>query len=273
MAQFTYNFVKGASDADYCPYCDKRHAPQQMSDEHVIPASIGGKLVIRACRACNSRLGERIDPLLTRQILVRLMAAETGSALSSHDRIRGGVKLKDGRVVEGFLSISFLDRGTFALECDPVKVQADGSQWIHARASNPQLPPEINVLKVEDVESTYFEPTDPTEVESPAIVKIVLGVLYYALGSTIIQRPEFNVLRSCLSGTMCPEVVVTPLPLRPNAPEEVGTHFVYAECEDGRTLRGGVSIFGRIKYELRIERFGCHFPGRSMEHKAFSLPT
>jgi hypothetical protein len=247
-----------------------------MTDEHVIPDCIGGKLIIRACQACNSRLGQIVDPLLTRQANVRMMAIETRSGLSRLDRVKAKAMLHDGRLIDVFVAIIFEDKNHYRYECCPVTQQPDGSRWVPAEASNPRLPSDINVLRQEHIKKLLFVATDPPSTASPAIVKIVLGMLHHALGIGTLQRPEFNPMRSCLSGNIDPQVTVTPLPLgqqpttAPKQPD-YGAHLIWAECENGQTLTGGVSIFGRINYELTMPRFGTRFPGRCCESRAFTL--
>ncbi len=51
-------------DAHLCMYCGKEFAEQQLTRDHVVPISKGGrdrwKNVVTACRACNTRKGNRV---------------------------------------------------------------------------------------------------------------------------------------------------------------------------------------------------------------------
>jgi len=212
--------------------------------------------------------------LLTRQINVRMMATEAGSGLSWRDRVIATVILKDGRLIEAFVAINFVDRNHFKFECVPVAVQPDGSRWVPFEAANPKLPPNINVFHQDDVDRIGFKVADPPAAAAPAIVKIVLGALYQALGRAVVQRSDFDALRKCLSGTLHPELKITALPLGQSpvsAPVQTtyGIHLIWAECDGGQTLRGGVSLFGRINYEIEMPAFGDPFPGRCLESRGF----
>lgn len=64
-----------------CIICVKE---RPASREHVFPLSIGGAFTItRVCQACNSRLGDKVDPLLVNHALIRIRRAELGLAGNS----------------------------------------------------------------------------------------------------------------------------------------------------------------------------------------------
>jgi len=57
-----------------CIICRKDKEQQLFNDEHVIPDSLGGKLIIKnVCKDCNSRLGTKIDAKLINNLLVDLV--------------------------------------------------------------------------------------------------------------------------------------------------------------------------------------------------------
>jgi len=51
-------------DALHCQYCGDRHRTQELTFDHVIPKSRGGKTswsnIVTACRSCNTRKGHRM---------------------------------------------------------------------------------------------------------------------------------------------------------------------------------------------------------------------
>ncbi|MGR8919620.1 MAG: HNH endonuclease [Gammaproteobacteria bacterium] len=50
-------------DGNLCMYCGREHGPQQLTRDHVVPLSRGGRdvwsNVVTACRSCNTRKGGR----------------------------------------------------------------------------------------------------------------------------------------------------------------------------------------------------------------------
>jgi len=63
------------------PRCILCCRPAPLTDEHVIPASIGGRLVVPfLCQPCNSWFGQRTDPSATRDPYVREAVLRLGDA-------------------------------------------------------------------------------------------------------------------------------------------------------------------------------------------------
>jgi hypothetical protein len=52
---------------ELCPYCGKTKPTEEFTDEHVVPAAVGGNLMptnpflLRACRRCNTACGRHVD--------------------------------------------------------------------------------------------------------------------------------------------------------------------------------------------------------------------
>ncbi len=60
-------------DKETCIICRKKPvAPNQLSDEHIIPDAIGGRIhSYRVCKDCNSMLGQKVDPLLVGHCIIQ----------------------------------------------------------------------------------------------------------------------------------------------------------------------------------------------------------
>src|SRR5215831_8911581 len=50
-----------------CPYCARMKSQEQFTDEHVVPAALGGNITpknpfkLRTCRRCNTACGRHVD--------------------------------------------------------------------------------------------------------------------------------------------------------------------------------------------------------------------
>jgi hypothetical protein len=66
---------------DYCVYSGRRLPEAALSDEHVIPKSLGGgpSTIIRASRALNSRFGTEIDGKVARDPLIQFGRRDAGA--------------------------------------------------------------------------------------------------------------------------------------------------------------------------------------------------
>ena len=80
-----------------CIFCKKEY--QDLSVEHIIPDSIGGKLTYKCvCSSCNSKLGSEIDSLLCKEDIVLLL------------RKRFDIKSKAGESVDLTKEFPFFDK-------------------------------------------------------------------------------------------------------------------------------------------------------------------
>jgi HNH endonuclease len=59
-------------DFDVCPIC---FSASNLTDEHVPPEALGGKVLTRTCRRCNNTLGSRVDEPFRNWMLQRFMSA------------------------------------------------------------------------------------------------------------------------------------------------------------------------------------------------------
>jgi len=69
-----------------CPYCG--HETGEWTNEHVFVESLGGRLIIKACRRCNSTIGHEIEgPLLKDGSALQMLQHPTGEGL----QLRGAI--------------------------------------------------------------------------------------------------------------------------------------------------------------------------------------
>lgn len=155
---------------------------------------------------------------------------------------------------------------------EPLKAQPDGSQWISDQAcrDRAKLPKHINVYRQDMLDKASFRatPAEGTGLE-PAMVKILLGISYLVRGAEAVILPGFDIMRNCLRGKLDPKVTVTWMDTletlnNKNLPFaiKINDHTIWGECADGCTFLGGVSLFGRVIAEIKIESFECILPGR-----------
>jgi uncharacterized protein YlaI len=102
-----------------CIICRKDKEEQLFNDEHVIPDSLGGKLIIKnVCKDCNSRLGTKIDAKLINNLLVDLV------------RYVHQIKGKSGKIPFPFKNGVLIN---------------DMAQKIQFNGMKPQLSPRVNI--------------------------------------------------------------------------------------------------------------------------------
>jgi hypothetical protein len=119
----------------------------------------------------------------------------------------------------------------------------------------------------------------PDDGLKPAMVKILLGLSYWVRGMEAVMLSGFDIMRNCLTGELDPSVQVTwvdsletlkarKLPFEPKPNE----HTVWGVCADGKTFQGGVSLFGRVTAEIKIDGFGTVLEGRVVGIRNIWLP-
>jgi len=58
----------------FCVFCHRRLPDVTLTEEHVFPDAIGGRLVLKCvCKSCNDQLGSYVDNQLTEDFLVRML--------------------------------------------------------------------------------------------------------------------------------------------------------------------------------------------------------
>jgi hypothetical protein len=84
--------LTGESDIGYvCPICLNNFPQiQDLTEEHVPPDSVGGKVLCLTCRKCNSELGHQIDSHVHREQLSHSFMAKDG-------KTRRATLIKDGQ--------------------------------------------------------------------------------------------------------------------------------------------------------------------------------
>lgn len=78
-----------------CPLCLRTfdraaledRGPNGLSEEHVVPRSVGGRICTLTCRRCNNTDGSRIDSQLELDMRLRQFAAGTGPRQSGYVRV------------------------------------------------------------------------------------------------------------------------------------------------------------------------------------------
>jgi hypothetical protein len=247
-----------------------------LTEEHVIPQSIGGdaRTVIKVCARCNSLAGNTVDSWVSKHSWLRAIALCSGNLMKRQERHESTAILKDGRRLVGHLYWVPVGRDGTCPAFQPRRVQPDGSRWVSEKACRDQakIPAHINVYREEMLEWASFTAARPEGANlEPAMVKILLGISYLVRGMDVAMSPGFDIMRNCLTGMLDPRVTVTwaasleelnkkGLPIEVKITE----HTIWAECADGRTLIGGVSLFGRIIAEIKIADFGSALPGRCL---------
>ncbi|UUY05507.1 hypothetical protein LRS13_08315 [Svornostia abyssi] len=74
---------------DECPYCIPGSVSGPLNDEHVVPARLGGNLVIRAHKQCNSGAALHVDNPLMRDPDVEILRALSGAVNTRTRRFKG----------------------------------------------------------------------------------------------------------------------------------------------------------------------------------------
>jgi hypothetical protein len=170
-----------------------------MTDEHVFPQSIGGdgRTVIRVCSRCNSKAGYTVDPFISKHSWLRSLAFSSGNLMKRQERhISTGI-LKDGRQLTGRFYWIEVGANQVMPGFEPDKEQPDGSRWISEKACGDarKLPSDINVYREEMLDKASFTATPPQDASlEPAMVKILLGMSYWARGTQSVMLPGFDAL-------------------------------------------------------------------------------
>lgn len=252
----------------YCPYCNKDHSLQFMTDEHVIPDCINGdrRTVIGACKKCNSRAGELLDPLLCKFNLLRIWGMVTGRMMNRFERHKSMGELIDRRLLEGFFYWEEIP-GKFQVAFEPAKNQPDGSIWINKKAlRGAKAPANVNIYSDEMLRQASFKFDQPSTAGlEPALLKVLLGGLYLLHGERTLRHKSFDPLRSSLSGQISSTVSVVWVKSLNELVERwkhkflpVGEseHMIWGGSTDGQIFYGGVRLYTQVVAEVTISDFG-----------------
>lgn len=255
------------SPSNYCPYCNL-HNCADMTDEHVIPQSIGGdeRTIIRVCKPCNNKVGHTIDTLLSSDGWLRLNGLFSGSIANRNSRLESTTTLKDGRQLEGYIHFLVVEQ-RIVPAFEPKKNQLDGSVWLSEKVIKDQqsLPPDIKIFRPDMVKYWGFD-CPPVRVRGiePALVKILLGMIYMDQGEDVVSAPAFNAIRFCLSGTLHETVACNWLdsPMTwDDSTVRNHEHAIWFECSASGIFKAGIVLFG-IGMNVAIEDFDCRLPNR-----------
>lgn len=145
----------------YCVYCNRnrsgrKNTPEEKTDEHFIPKSIGGRWKIKICAICNQRASKTCDTFFA-QIAWTYELYRTGIA-----RMHGFAELKDSRIVAVYFKHQTTEKGHYQLHwCRDLKT--------------------FKIIPTIQIKSIIFQPQHPTDVIAthPAVAKMALGAAYY----------------------------------------------------------------------------------------------
>lgn len=251
----------------YCPYCNQ-HNCDEMTDEHVIPRSIGGgdETVIRVCKTCNSTIGSKADALLARHSGLRFIAIMNGKASRGphrQERHRSIGTLKDGTRLKGHVHVEWEDEVSVRFVFQPSGIQDDGKVWMtEVQLAGDTGPPYVRILDPEEVKWTSIEfTTGEEEGMEPGMLKILLGIRYLADGARLVGLPSFDPIRQSLRGRIDPRIRIEWFDPKKNSDLlpvacENNQHLIWESCPDGDQFDAGVCLFGRFCMTVSISDFG-----------------
>lgn len=239
-----------------------------MTDEHVIPKSIGGgdETVIRVCKTCNSTIGSKADALLARHSGLRYLSIPNRKASKGpqrQERHRSFGTLKDGTRLRGFAHVEWEDETRFRFVFQPSGVQDDGKIWMtEVQLAGNTGPIDVQILDPDEIEWTSFEfTTGEGEGMEPGIIKILLGIRYLADGARLVGLPSFDPFRQSLRGRIDPRIRIEWIDPKKN-PDilpltcENNQHLIWEACPNGNQFDAGVCLFGRFCMVVSISDFG-----------------
>ena len=263
----------------YCPYCNQYDC-EVMSDEHVIPESIGGddRTVIRVCKSCNDRAGNQLDPQLSSDGWNGVHALFSGVPIGHRRSLPSTVTLKDGSTLDGVVYYEQIE-SVIQPEFRPHKDQPTGSKWLREDFGGDasKLPRDISIFRRSMVKrwGLVCPPRDDAKYV-PALVKILLGMVYIDQGPDVVSSPAFDVLRSCLTTGLDERVNYGWIEGKVQWGGSVVENYQHAfwfECPEEKTFKGGVVLFG-VGIKFSIDDFGvvlpnrcCLFDGRNKDKK------
>lgn len=263
----------------YCPYCNKI-SQQPLSEEHIIPRSIGGtdETVIYICKPCNDNAGFRVDTSLTKHSVFS-MRSVFKRIVPRQYRIPGKVHLHDGRTLEGAIFTEAVEGG-FQFRFNPNKQQPNGELWLHEKSlKDLKATPANHHIYTDSMVHQFSMPVlNPETMDlGPAIAKILCGFAYMTYGRELVSLPQFDVLRKVIkTGSMGgtslfwayreqlnnPHTIGAPLP-KPN--EDV----IWLNMEPWGYIQGGI-MFGGTTFAalLTWDARGC-----DLEFARFCIPV
>lgn len=252
---------------DYCPYCNSVGA-LEMTDEHIVPQSIGGdsRTVIRVCKTCNNTIGCVVDTFLSSDSWMRINALFVGGLANRHDRLESTTTLKDGRRLEGHFFFT-TDDNKVRINFVPKKHQPDGTIWLsdEVQFDYSTLPHNINLFRREMVEYWGIDcPPPRMSGAEPAMLKILLGMMYLDQGKSIVSSSAFDAIRSSLTGTIHADIQFAWLDKQMRWGDRTirnHEHGVYFESAKAQELHAGVALFG-TGIQFRIHPFKVAVPKR-----------
>ena len=267
----------------YCPYCNQFTHPKNMTEEHIIPKAIKRNgITILVCKQCNDFIGHKVDVLISRQTVLRIMAASSPSHATIQEQHRTQATLKDGTVLEGYLMTEAATSNKWKFAFAPLRQQPDGTRWIMAESVKKvaTLPPDIHVLykdSVKIINIPLIVPMEGIEVLGPALEKIFLGFAYSAWGYEALSSSAFDPIRDHIRGKENVKYAVVKMGtdgqvehederMTPPMPLTFPNHLIWGNSVSGN-LMGGVSLFAKVAMCIAIPEFGLNLEGRIAEYQ------
>lgn len=263
----------------YCVYCGQDVEESEMTDEHFIPKSIGGRYTIRVCERCNSRAGQLIDVQLSTSARSRAFSMRA----KKNDRIPGYVQLNDGSMLKSIFYWEPSAPGEVTPRYEIIKDQGTGHIWLDECKvkAGAQLPPNVRIVRREDVEWVCLT-VDSNEGREQGYFKVLLGAMAYHIARegemdsrTVFSHDGFSVVRSAIwNGVPWPESMsVDPNCKLPGClAREMWEPLVYFECPEGQLFRAGVHLQGERGVRFEIENFGVVLPQVVAGYRDHRLP-
>lgn len=211
-------------------------------------------------------IGGDVDTMLSADGWMRMNGLFAGGIAKPQDRLESTTTLKDGRKLEGYFFFIQTDKGALP-GFEPKKHQSDGTVWLSEDVVTDfdLLPLDINIFRRDMVKYWGFDcpPARESGMES-AMVKVLLGIIYFDQGQPVVSQFAFDVIRSSLGGILHPDIVYTWLDKPMTWGDSIiknHEHAVYFECVDQKLFRAGVALFG-TGITFQIQGFNCFLPKR-----------
>jgi HNH endonuclease len=141
------------TDHVLCPFCLQEFgrealADQRLSEEHIIPRSLGGKESVLSCKECNNRIGSRLESQVEKAIAAK-------EALDGNGPLRTEIEISNS-ITRGTVAFNFNEGGTSTIEVsdkvsDPVEIDAQksvfetGIETIQLRVSFGYVPDRLHL--------------------------------------------------------------------------------------------------------------------------------
>jgi hypothetical protein len=248
-----------------CIYCLKDFAPQDLTDEHVIPLALGGLLVLKkaACSNCNSKVVNKCDAFLNNIFPPTLMArseldlrGHSGKQpqieLSGMDPVLGKVDMIMRKVPKGAKIIA--KSGLKKKGKDFVCIAATERQCLQMLSK--AVGRDIKLSEIGDkglIKATSFETKEPVDwnLAHRAVAKVFYCYLLLELGEQILHTSPMAVFREYfLSAAESAKIAPD---FRSFGWFDVPAHYHVLMFDSGCTSNNGVCLFGGFWFRFSLD--------------------